>query len=285
MGNLMNLLVFAVATAAVFGVIVTCGCINSGEGCPGDIADRNTALSELIVFQGGVSNALHHLGRITAGCSAAVTGGGPDENTVTELFDEVMAENSAVYTVIYIDSSGTVRFNNSNASGNISGMNLLSQESVRKQTERRVPMLTDNFVLHDGTSASALYYPVFDSEGIYSGFVSLTFVPCELIKDSAEDIMNTSGLSSMVTEPGGLILYDPDPEEVGKETFDNSLYEDYPEILSFARSLSEDWSGIFEYSFYDTGFDREIRKEAFWTTVTMWDNKWRIFVIREISDS
>jgi hypothetical protein len=280
-----NLLIFAVATVMVFGVIVTCGCINSGEGFPGDIADRNTALLELMVFQGDVSAALHNLGGIAKGCSDAVSGDNPDENTVTELFDKVIAENSAVYTAVYIDSSGTVRFNNSNASGNVSGMNLLSQESVREQTERRVPMLTDNFILHDGTSASALYYPVFDSEGMYRGFVSLTFVPYELIKDSAEDIMNTSGLSAMVTEPGGLILYDPDPEEVGREIFDSSLYGDYPEILSFARSLSEDWSGIFEYDFYDTGFDREIRKEAFWTTTVMWDNNWRVFVIKEKSDS
>ncbi|UUX93790.1 hypothetical protein [Methanoplanus endosymbiosus] len=282
MGNMVNLLVFVISSLVVFSVIVTCGCVNPAGECPDDIADRNAALSELMAFQGDVSTDLKALGSITEDCGRKVAEDGGDERSVTEFFDKIVAENPAVYTVVYIDSSGTVKINNSGAGGNISGMNLLSQSSVREQTEIKVPMLTDSFILHDKTHASALYYPVFDSEGRYRGFVSLSFLPSELVRESAENLNLRTGFSAMAAQPGGLILYDPDPEEVGKETFGNPEYEDFPEILIFARLYSEEWSGSYEYSFYDTGFDKKIRKEAFWTTVDMWDNNWRVFVIRDL---
>ena len=285
MGNLMNFIVFVTVSIAVFSVIITCGCVSAPGEDPDDDTQRYAAVLELMAFQGDVSIRLNNLGNITAGLSDVLTEDNTDEKYVTGLFDECIENNPAVYTILYIDSSGIVRINNSGAVGNISGMDLLLQDSVREQTERRVPMMTNNFLLHDGTHASAFYYPVFNSEGTYRGFVSLTFTPYDLVESYADSINERTGFSSMVAQPDGLVIYDPDPEEVGQETFGNPEYENFPEIIAFAKLYSEKWSGTYQYSFYCTGFDEEIRKEAFWTTVSMWDNNWRVFVIRDLSDS
>ena len=60
----------------------------------------------------------------------------------------------------------------------------------------------------------------------------------------------------MVTLTDGRIMYDPDPQEVGKETLNETLYADFPEILNSAPIMSWNRSGHTTYSFYDTGLKR-----------------------------
>jgi hypothetical protein len=70
---------------------------------------------------------------------------------------------------------------------------------------------------------------------------------------------------------------------MGKETFHGSRYEDFPEILRFARQYSGYWSGYATCSFYETGFGKIVNKEAYWTTIGVHGNEWRLIIIRELS--
>jgi len=279
----MNPAVPVIAAMAVAALVIAGGCVDTGGG--DEAGERASAVTELMALQGRVAVDLSSIGDIardSAGAVAASDGAWP---AVTAGFDEFAAGAPAIHRIVYLDETGTVRCNQTGPGPDLVGENLLFQESVAREIETAVPMMTGDFELTDGTCATALYYPVFDTEGVYRGFVSVAFVPAELIRPTAEEIMDRTGFSVMAAQPDGLILYDPDPEEIGQETFGNPMYADHPDILEFARTYAGEWSGRYVYTFSDTGFASTVTREAVWTTVPMWGEEWRVFVIRTVAEA
>lgn len=144
------------------------------------------------------------------------------------------------------------------------------------------PLMSDLFLLPGAGSVAVIEYPSFSNGGAVIGGVGAAFSPERLVAPCAESALGDTPYSAMVAQTDGRILYDPDPEEVGKETFNETLYAEFPEILDFARQYAEKGSGYATYSFYDTGFGRVVDKEAFWTTIGAHGQEWRLIIINEI---
>jgi len=139
--------------------------------------------------------------------------------------------------------------------------------------------MSDLFLLAEGGHAVTIEYPVFSSEEVVIGMMSVAFMPDHLIGQHSEPAVSRTDYSVMVAQPAGLILYDADPEEIGKETFNESMYADFPELLEFAKEFSGKWSGNATYSFYDEGFEKVVQKEACWTTVGIHNAEWRLILM------
>jgi len=185
-------------------------------------------------------------------------------------------------SAIAVDRNGTVAAAEPGDARVLVGENLGDQTVVKEVLEHKSPLMSNLFPLEQGGNASVIEYPVFSRDGCLIGAFSLAFSPYELVVPHAEASTEGTGYSIMVAQTDGRILYDPDPLEVGRETFNESLYTDFPEILEFAHHYSAEWSGHFTYSFYDTGFEKIVRKEAFWTTIGMHGTEWRLIIIRDI---
>ncbi|MBP1929961.1 polar amino acid transport system substrate-binding protein [Methanolinea mesophila] len=188
----------------------------------------------------------------------------------------------AVLTVITITPDGTVAAAEPWDAKVLVGQNIGDQDVVRKVLGTQKPLMSDLFPLAQGGEAVAIEYPVFSADGRCIGAVSTTFSPYELFAPIAEHATAGTPYSFMVAQPGGRILYDPDPQEVGKETFNETLYAEYPGVLTFAREYAANRSGYATYSFYATGFGAVVEKEAFWTTAGLHGAEWRIIVIGEV---
>ncbi|RXE56229.1 hypothetical protein ABH15_08770 [Methanoculleus taiwanensis] len=145
--------------------------------------------------------------------------------------------------------------------------------------------MTDRAPLAEGGYAVILQHPVFAADGSLIGATSITFDPYLLLKAEIEPVLNGTPYTAMVAETDGTILYDADPAEITKETFNESLYAEFPEVIAFAREYAQNQSGNATYSFYDTGFNRVVQKEAFWTTVGLHGTEWRLIIIREMGEA
>ncbi|MGC9435133.1 MAG: hypothetical protein ACP5C4_03465 [Methanomicrobiales archaeon] len=269
-----------IALVALACMAIAGGCVDTGDGAAG----RVSAMTELMTLQGGVAADLASLGDIAGDAADAVSETDGDWPAATADLDILGAGTPPIHRIVYIDETGTVRCNQTGPGPDLVGEHLTFQKSVADAIEEKVPVMTDDFELTDGTRATALYYPVFDAAGLYRGFVSVAFVPADLIRPHADGIRDRTGFSVMAAQPDGLILYDPDPEEIGTETFTNPMYEEYPQILAFARTCAGEWSGRDMYTFPDIGFESTVTQEAVWTTVPMWENEWRVFVMRTFAE-
>lgn len=110
----------------------------------------------------------------------------------------------------------------------------------------------------------------------------VAFYPDTLTAPEAEPAAIGTPYSAVVAQTGGRILYDPDPEEGGKEPFHESLYAEFPETLECARRYSGNGSGMHPARPVIRGFGHIVNKEAFRTTIGIHGKEWRPSAVNEI---
>ncbi|MCU0631361.1 MAG: hypothetical protein MUC66_00085 [Methanolinea sp.] len=282
----MNRLRYLIFFLVVLPFLLGAGCLQEREinGVPEQApASSHEAMHTLL---GDVTSAtqdsLNRLDETTSDTALALstTGlSGPESDAVLK---DAMASHPAILTMITYDENGTVLAAEPENVKVLLGQDLSGQETVQQALERKVPLMSDLFPLAQGGEAVAIGYPVLSPDGAFAGVVSTTFLPYELIAPVTEDTVKGTPYTFMVTEVGARILYDPDPAEVGKETFNETLYAEFPEILKVARNLEGNRSGYDTYSFYSTGFGKVVKKETFWSTVGLHGTEWRVLVIGEL---
>lgn len=272
------------ACTILCAIALTAGCLQGGETPEPMSSDTEHAamLTVLGEMQGEVNGALYRLDASAASAASDLGTAGLSGGDADAVLSRLAASDPAAVTAITFDREGKVHAAATASARGLIGEDLSGQQVVQQILTYNQPLQSDLFPLAEGGYAATIEYPVISKDGQVIGAVSFTFSPYELIRPYAEKATEGTAYSVMAAQTDGLVLYDPDPSEVGKETFNESLYEDFPEILEFARQYSGNWSGYATYSFYETGFGKIVNKEAYWTTIGVHRNEWRLIIIREI---
>ncbi|WP_067051453.1 cache domain-containing protein [Methanofollis ethanolicus] len=273
--------VWAIALALAAASLLCAGCTAPAESGASDDAARVEMLSLLGGMQGAVTGNLTAIDRAAAETAAGLESAGLSGPRAEALLDGALAVDPSVYSAIVVARNGTVTAARPAGIGLV-GSNLGEQAVVREVFDRKAPVMSDLFPLAEGGYAATIECPVFSPDEKMIGLVSVAFLPDRLVGGHAEATVKGTPYTVMAAQSGGRVLYDADPEEIGKETFNESLYADFPEVLDTARSFSDNWSGHAAYSFYDTGFGGVVRKEAYWTTVGLHGTEWRLVIIRPL---
>ena len=276
----ISILVFCVA-------ILSAGCLAADPSAAvvtADTAAHGEMLVILGTLQGNINTKLLALDKTTAE-TAALLETGPDAECASRNgpLTTLLSADPACKTVITIARDGTVLSGlPGKETETLIGKNLANQSVVSAVFATKQALMSDLFPLAQGGYASVIEYPIFSEDECLTGLVSVSFAPDEIIGSCAVPAVEGTPYTIMVAQTDGRILYDADPGEIGKETFNESLYEDFPEIQNFARRYATRWSGYDTYAFYDTGFAEVVQKEAYWTTIGIHDTQWRLIIIRKI---
>lgn len=249
------------------------GAANSGDAAMAMLLSNVTDATQ---------DSLDHLDQITSDAAVAlqVTGiSGPEADRVLK---GAAGSHPAILTLITYDRNGTVLAAEPGSAKDLVGQDLSGQETVQQALGTREPFMSDLFPLAQGGSGISITYPVHSPGGDFLGGVSMVFLPYDLITPVVENEVKGTPYSFQVIQVGARILYDPDPDEVGKETYNETLYADFPEIARVARHSAENRTGYDTYSFYSTGFGKVVNKETFWSTVGLHGTEWRVMVIGEL---
>jgi len=83
----------------------------------------------------------------------------------------------------------------------------------------------------------------------------------------------------MIMQRDGFILYDSDPDQIGRNTFSDPLYQSFPQLLSLCKKVTDNRYGTGSYSFWDETRSRVVNKTAFWNTVELHGTEWRLLLI------
>ncbi|KUG19865.1 hypothetical protein ASZ90_010419 [hydrocarbon metagenome] len=287
----VNQKMFGAVCALMLLAACACGCVGAPareDACSDSLADAVEQREMLVLLnrlQGEIGAALIGLDARVEGTAQNLTATGLEGPAAGAQLTESLAADPSVATAITIGRNGTCLAAVPEAVGSLVGESLADQTVVQETFERKVPLMTDLFPLHEGGHAVIMQHPVFSADERLIGATSITFAPYPFLKERIEPALHGTPYSAMVVETGGRVLYDPDPEEIGMETLNESLYEEFPEILEIARSYADNRSGHATYSFYDTGFSRVVQKEAYWTTIGLHGTEWRLVIIREIGEA
>lgn len=277
----MNRFLFPCALVLAL-VLAGAGCLHAPYA-PNDTATaRHHVMQQLL--QGVAGSIQQDLDGLDATVSLAahnlgVTGlSGPEADGILR---SVVSSHPCIHTAITYDANGTVRAAEPADVKVIIGQNLLDQENVRRATSTQKPLMSEYFTLAEGGEAVSIARPVFSPGGEYLGALSMTFSPSCLVAPYAGEAMGYAPVIVNVAQQDGRILYHPDRALIGKPTFNEPAFASFPGVLALARRYADERSGYATFSFYRTGTDVVVEKEAFWDTVGLHGTEWRVMVIGE----
>ena len=156
-----------------------------------------------------------------------------------------------------------------------------SLPNVIKLLKDKKPILSDVYESAEGVNAVSMGYPIFSDKGELLGAVRMLIKHELFLKPLADG----KACKIWVMQPNGLIIYDPDPEEVGRNIFTDPLYKPFEDLVSFSKTVALSSNGAGSYDFYAGGLTDKtlVKKVAVWDTVGLYGTEWRV-VAMEIQE-
>ncbi|MBN1168185.1 MAG: cache domain-containing protein, partial [Methanospirillaceae archaeon] len=155
---------------------------------------------------------------------------------------------------------------------------------VQSAIAEKKPGMSDLFPMEEGFSGISVTYPIFSDTGTYLGYTDVTIIPEELLSRIIVPIQKDTGMEVFVIQDDGLTLYETNPEEIGRNIISDPLYNT-PTMQAATESVMENETGTIRYTFWNTEWNRQVPREATWTTLYYGGQEWRIGVIRNQNDA
>ncbi len=162
------------------------------------------------------------------------------------------------------------------------GADISDQEQVIRVGKTKRPVFSHSFRAVEGFDAVDLQHPIFSPGGKMIGSVSLLIRPVTLLGDQIRPRGKDHAIDVWAMETGGRILYDSDVEEIGRNLFQDPVYQSFPELLALGKTIAKERTGKGIYDFLGPGLKEAIKKRASWATVGLHGTEWRLVSIQQV---
>ncbi|MEN6513672.1 cache domain-containing protein [Methanoculleus sp.] len=238
------------------------------------------AAAVLLRLQSGIAAALETLDGRLSHAASDLGGTGLNDAAARGVLLNLSVTDPAIVDCTVSDAGGTLIAAEPAAYHGVEGADLRDQPNVRHILASKRPIMSEVITVAEGFPAAVISTPVFTNESRFAGFASVVFRPEVLIAGVAGPAINGTPFQVMVVQTDGRVLYDTDPAQVGRMTFEDPLYADYPDLLDAARRVAAGRYGTATYGFAVDG--ETVEKEIAWTTAGLHGAEWRVAVIREV---
>lgn len=165
---------------------------------------------------------------------------------------------------------------------NSEGTDISKNDATIRLMKTKSPVFSPVFRLVEGYDASIISYPVFSASGEFIGGIGAIIKPADLLGSIIAPRLLGTNYSVTVMQTDGLSLYDSDPGQVGKNLFDDPMYQSYPQLLALGKNVTAERFGMGSYIFLNKEHDRNVTKEVYWTSVGLHGNEWRLVASRAL---
>jgi len=132
------------------------------------------------------------------------------------------------------------------------------------------------------SNAWGLAYPAHNRRGELVGSISLLIKPDWIVNRIIKDANIPPSHELWIMEKTGMMLFDLDENEIGRNLFDDPLYADYASLLSLGREIVRENSGFGEYVFQRQGEEQKVVKKAVWDSISLYGTTWRVVIAEEL---
>ncbi len=212
--------------------------------------------------------------KATSHATSELFGGSLNDSRAYDVLSNLVSSSPYLINVVTIGRNGSILAAYPDAFAALEGMVLFTDDPVRVVLEQGRPVMSSQFMTLQGYEAVAIGYPIFDAQGTVSGAISSLLRPDQLMENITASL--GEGINAMVMQADGEVLYDPDTSQVGRNTFTDPIYQDFPQILTVAHRMVNESSGNDQYSFQQNG--DIVKKKVAWTIVSILGERWTIAV-------
>ncbi len=192
---------------------------------------------------------------------------------------------------IAIATNGTIMSVQPSDYSSIIGKNILKEEDVEKMLTTERPRMSNNIQTIEGISAITFLYPVLDKNGNLIGGISI-LIRQEPFFTDITDAINSTDFQATITQKDGKIIYDGDPDQVGKYSLSDPLFRDFPSIIRLLKQAYNEKQGTGTYTFLKeatpdpknpkTVKEDIVDKAIVWNTTDLYGNEWKVFINKVI---
>lgn len=207
-------------------------------------------------------------------------------NEARKILSGVCKGRSYVFDCAIIDLNGKLSVMEPKGSQRYLGLDISFEPQVREVFKNKVPLVSEVFRGLDGKNYIDFEYPIINDKGEFLGSVSLLVSHDVLLKDIIAPLVQGQPCNVWVMQTDGMILYDPDPNQINKNIFTDTMFEPFNDLISFSKGVAETPSGAGSYDFYKKGFEDKtvVKKDAVWDTVSLYGREWRIIAMEIVED-
>jgi hypothetical protein len=234
---------------------------------------RADMVTALIAVSSKFQEELSVLDQATSEGAARLAGQDLNGSLARTVVNDTLASSEYAIDVLTCDRSGKVLAIGPEPWRWMSGTTLNANDPVVLLMDDNRPIVSGLFLTLEGFWAVTVAYPVVDSNGVVSGAISTLFRPDHMMENISRSL---NGMSAMVQQSDGVILYDPDTTQVGKDVFTDPMFEDYPQVRTISSMMVGNTSGSGQYDFAGSG--GTVTKLIHWTTVSALEARWSVAV-------
>jgi polar amino acid transport system substrate-binding protein len=243
----------------------------------------------LLQIQADVQGSLNDLDADVANASRDLSKTGLEGDAASKVLGKLLDTNSNLVEAVTFGNDGKIIIAECKGCDGGEGADISSQEHIAYVLKTKTPTLSRQFLLVEGYNGTALVYPVFSQKGELLGGISTIIESDKLLNSMVAPQLNfdvstrsnISDYSFWILHLDGLIAYDRDESQIGKNLFKDPLYKPYPSLLDLGKRIVAERSGHGNYSFQVAQDDKKVvTKDTYWTTVCLHDRVWRLIITK-----
>lgn len=264
-------------TAGCIALIGTIGCIPFLS----IFAEQNGAAT-LQEVKAGIQEMLDAMDADLAAAADAVAQTGLTGDETRQTLNQLCGKYPDVVDCSTIDTAGIIVAVEPPDYHDAEGADISDQQQVITLQQTLQPVLSDLFMAVEGFPAVDLEWPVLPAEDELLGSVSMLIRHADFIGRIVEAKTAGTEYTCMVLQLDGIILYDADADQIGRNTFTDPMFAPYTELLNLAARVVNEPTGTGSYTFAATEGDTPVLKEARWDTVALHSTQWRVVLIKQV---
>jgi hypothetical protein len=237
----------------------------------------------LLTLQSAIQTVLDRMDTDLAAAAGHLAYQSLESAEMRAILNELCDKHPYVIDCCTVDPTGTMVAVEPEAYQEYEGLNISYQEHIIRLQETQKPVLSRAFRAVEGFDAAALQWPIFAPDGELSGSVSMLIRPGSLLATLIAPEVQGFPIDTWVMQTDGLILYDPDVEEIGRNLFTDPLYQPFPELLALGAEIAANASGTGSYTFLGRGMSAPVEKSASWVTVGLHGTDWRVVATQVVA--
>jgi len=215
---------------------------------------------------------------IVSACSTLATPG-TDGTAIRSKLQELLSATSFVEEVAYINPAGLMQIIEPPLYQQYQGTDFSNDTRVMDVIQKRQPVFSSSFTAMEGYDAVIDIHPIV--VGTTSlGAIEALFSPFDLLKRIIEPQVSPP-YEIWVMEKGGRLIFDPDLTGIGPNVYTDPPYTSFDNFISACRLIEKSESGMTSYTFYLIGTSTPVAKKAWWRTVYLHNNEWKIVWTQE----
>ncbi len=246
--------------------------------------NKKEEMASLLLHDGAsINSELQKLDSVVLDACQKLSSTGLTGAAAEQILNEIYTQNSdIIVNAATADKNDILLAVQPSNYSDIIGEDITDQEQNIEMHQTMRPAVSNLIQLVEGFPGMVMVAPVFNSNGLFIGSLSIVFLPHELIHPIVKDsVQGTYTIYAL--QKNGTLIYDDSPEQ-GKNVFTDDEYQGYTELQAFIHNVVNMKSGYGTYSYFDDLSPSRplVNKEAFWTTIGIHNTEWRLVIAHTV---